>query len=97
MMQKFLTSKEAANYLNISEEDLGRLMENNTLSSYKIGGVYTRFKTEDLDSYRRRTKNRSNEEGAGILSDKIKDLIYFNDFYILSGLSIALILYFIFK
>ncbi|MFH1478419.1 MAG: helix-turn-helix domain-containing protein [Candidatus Omnitrophota bacterium] len=97
MMKKFLTLREASNYLGIKEDELSEFVKTEKIPSYKIGGVYVRFKVEDLDIYRKKGVFSSGKAGPGLLSDKIKDVFYFNDFYILSGISIIVILYFIFK
>ncbi|MBU1006318.1 MAG: helix-turn-helix domain-containing protein [Candidatus Omnitrophica bacterium] len=97
MMQKFLTSREAADYLGIPESDLTAMSNAKNIPSYKIGGIYTRFKVDDLDVYRRRSRNNISRGKGHLLSDRIKDFFYFNDFYIFSVAAIAVILYFIFK
>ena len=97
MMKKFLTSKEAADYLGIPEDELGKILEKEEVPSYKIGGIYTRFKVDDLDFYRRKIPNRAYQGKPRLASDRIKDFFYFNDFYIFLGIAIIAILYFIFK
>lgn len=96
-MKKFLTSREAADYLGIPEEELRKILEKDKISSYKIGGIYTRFKVDDLNIYRRKFPHRAYQGKPRLASDRIKDFFYFNDFYIFSGIAIATILYFIFK
>jgi excisionase family DNA binding protein len=97
MMKRFLTSKEAADYLGIAESELSNLSNNHQITAYKIGGIYTRFKVDDLEAYRRKgiTKGKKNHNNTNL--DSIADFFYFNDFYIYSGIIIAVILYFIFK
>ncbi|MFC1667251.1 excisionase family DNA-binding protein [Candidatus Omnitrophota bacterium] len=97
-MKKLLTCKEAAYYLGIPEEELEKMVFQGKMPAYKIGGVYTRFKLDDLNSYRRNVPASANKKrGRGPAIDSIKDFFYFNDFYILSGIAGAIILYFIFK
>ena len=96
-MKKFLTSKEAADFLGISETELQELVDKGKLPSYKIGGIYTRFKIDDLDFYCHQTPNRLKQKYSLRLTDRIKDFFYFNDFYIFSVLAIIIILYFIFR
>ncbi|MBU4590882.1 MAG: helix-turn-helix domain-containing protein [Candidatus Omnitrophica bacterium] len=97
MMNKFLTFEEAAHYLGMPEADLQKVMEKGKLPAYKIGGIYTRFKVEDLNAYRRRIPKKTGQKYPSNFGDSVKDFLYFNDFYIYSGIAIALILYFIFK
>ena len=99
MMKKFLTLKEAADYLGIAEDELKKNVDKNKLPSYKIGGIYTRFKLDDLDYYRQRSHGKydRSHSNPGAFADKIKDFFYFNDFYIFSLIVIAAILFLIFK
>ncbi|MBU1061770.1 MAG: helix-turn-helix domain-containing protein [Candidatus Omnitrophica bacterium] len=109
-MKKFLTPEEAADYLKVSESELYEIVDNGKVNSYKIGGLYTRFRVDELNSYRQKTP--SNKAGAklysskekrhasrpcGTVSDRIKDFFYFNDFYIYAFFVIAITLYFIFR
>ncbi len=98
MMKRFLTSKEAANYLGLEEDVLQALVDKGKIPSYKIGGVYTRLKVDELNHYRRKIPRRlrARKEGGGI-ADSIKDFFYFNDFYILSSIAVIIIVYFIFR
>ena len=73
MMKKFLTSKEAADYLGIPEEELRKILEKDKIPSYKIGGIYTRFKVDDLNLYRRKIRHRAYQGKSRLASDRIKD------------------------
>ena len=96
-MKKFLTPKEAADYLKISEEELSKIVDKGKIPSYKIGGVYTRFSVDELDSYSDKAFSKVGTGGSRPYIDNIKDFFYFNDFYIYAFFMIAGILYFIFK
>jgi len=96
-MKTFLTSKEAADYLGVPEPELQEMVQKGRLPAYKIGGIYTRFKLDDLNSYGRRFRKRSSHAQMASVSDRIRDFFYFNDFYIYSSAAIVIILYFIFK
>ena len=97
MMKRFLTSKEAADYLGITENELIDLSKANRITAYKIGGIYTRFKVDDLEIYRRKGVAKGGKNHNKGNFDNIRDFFYFNDFYIYSGIIIATMLYFIFK
>ncbi|MBU4343759.1 MAG: helix-turn-helix domain-containing protein [Candidatus Omnitrophica bacterium] len=96
-MKKFLTVKEAADYLGIEEIELQERADNGKVPSYRIGGVYTRFRADDLDSFRRKIPRRLVKKGTPGTFDNIKDFFYFNDFYLFSFIAILVILYFIFR
>jgi len=97
MMKKFLTFEEAAHYLGMPELELQKIAGKGKIPTYKIGGIYTRFKLEDLNLYRRKIPRKSGQKYPSSFSDSISDFFYFNDFYIYSGIAIVLILYLIFK
>jgi len=97
MMKRFLTSKEAADYLGITEDGLNELSAAHQINAYKIGGIYTRFKVDDLEAYRRKGITKGNKNYSYNRLDILKDFFYFNDFYIYSIIIIIFILYFIFK
>ena len=96
-MKKFLTHKEAADYLGISENDLGEIVKKGKLPSYKIGGIYTRFKVDELNSFSRKVPKKFDKGQRGSRLDRVKDFFYFNDFYIFSFIAIVIILYVIFR
>jgi len=97
MMKKFLTPNEAADYLGVSEEDLQKAVDKGKIATYRIGGIYTRFRVDDLNLYHRKGPGRGGQRQSATFSDRIKDFFYFNDFYIYSGIAVIVILYFIFK
>ncbi len=97
MMKKFLSFREAADYLGIPEAALRKQVDKGRIPAYKIGGIYTRFKVDDLNMYHRRIPKRAYHGYPVATTDRIKDFFYFNDFYIYSTISIIVILYLIFK
>lgn len=97
MTKQFLTAKEAADYLGITEDELQKTIEGGRITVYRIGGVYTRFKVDDLDVYRRTAPKKAGQRQTVAITDRIKDFFYFNDFYIYSAIAIVIIVYFIFK
>lgn len=96
-MKQFLTAKEAADYLGIAEDELQKMVSKNKIPVYRIGGIYTRFKVDDLDVYHRRAPGKRGQRQPAAIADRIKDFFYFNDFYIYSAIAIIIIIYFIFK
>ncbi len=97
MMKRFLTSAEAAGYLGISEDELNKLADAGQITAYKIGGIYTRFKVDDLEEYRKKGITKGGKNHSKNILDSARDFFYFNDFYIYSSVAIIVILYFIFK
>ena len=98
--EKMLTVRDVAIMLGVSEKDVLDLTENGTIPGYKVGGVYLRFKKEQVDQYK---KNQSllepkvaKGELAGITS-RIHDFFYFNDFYIFALIFIILLGYLVYR
>jgi len=77
------------------------LVESKQLDAYRVGGVYIRFKQEQIAGFRKSFKPSSKHKIIAshkyVLKDRVSDFFYFNDFYLLSVLIIALILVIIFQ
>tara|TARA_Y100000031_G_C8198783_1_gene375136 strand:- start:151 stop:468 length:318 start_codon:yes stop_codon:yes gene_type:complete len=105
MVKKFLTLKEAGNFLGIPEDEIAKIVDKRKLPTYKIGGVYTRVRLDDLERYRTKLHKRPQKTREGRRNttsswkglDRIKDFFYFNDFYIYSSIALVVILYSIFR
>lgn len=98
MSSKLLTIRDVANYLNITEKEVIELAEEGTIPAYKVGGVYLRFKKEQLDLIKHKVKpNQSLISIEGTFLERVKDFIYHNDFYIFSLAVIFFLLYFIIR
>lgn len=94
--EKLLTVREVSIMLGVSEKDVLDLTENGTIPGYKIGGVYLRFKKEQVEQYKKAGHHGRHkalkDEPAGIMS-RIRDFFYFNDFYISAVIIIILLVY----
>lgn len=98
--EKLLTIREVAQMLGISEKEVIELSESGKIPAYKIGGVYLRFKREQVEGLKRSYNPLSAKASVSekiSFKDKISDFFYFNDFYIVSALIIIFILFLIFK
>jgi excisionase family DNA binding protein len=98
--EKLLTIREVSMDLGVSEQEVMNMAESGALPAYKIGGVYLRFKSFQIEEYKRNLRATSN--GAPIKEaysswEKVSDFLYFNDFYILSAVLVVLILVVIFQ
>lgn len=97
---KLLTVRDVSFILGISEKEVVDLVESNRLEAYRVGGVYLRFKPEQIQEFKKSFKPSSGKTTPSekhSFKGKISDFFYFNDFYILSGLIILLILVIIFQ
>lgn len=107
MTEKLLTLKEAAECLGLSEEEVRQLVKKGEIPAYQIGGMYLRFKEEQILSLKPRYSKRisavaaseKEEESSGKESfiTRIGDFFYFSNFYIISGIIIIILAYIIYK
>jgi excisionase family DNA binding protein len=98
--EKLLTVREVALILGVSEKEVLELAEKGKIPAYKVGGVYLRFKKEQVYSYQRSSPSLSYKKEMAQnypLRDRLSDFFYFNDFYILAGLIIIALLLVIFR
>lgn len=94
--EKLLTVREVAEELGINEGEVVDLAETGKLPAYKIGGVYLRFKVEQVRQLRQEIlKSAGPKAGAGFW-ERLRDFFYFNDFYIFSFLILVLMAILIF-
>jgi len=92
MGEKLLTIREVAKFLGITEKDIIDLAEAGTIPAYKVGGVYLRFKREQVEEYKKQNKI-GHAQAKASFADAVADFLYFNDFYLLSALIIIGLLY----
>lgn len=98
--EKLLNIRDVAIILGISEKEVIDLAETGQIPAYKIGGVYLRFKRQQIEEYRKRLGlpiKRNLTSHNYLFKDKLNDFLYFNDFYILSAIIILLIIFIIFQ
>jgi excisionase family DNA binding protein len=92
--EKLLTIREVSAALGISEKEVMDLADSGIIPAYKIGGVYLRFKRQEIETYRRKNIPQLHKALSGArytFKDRISDFFYFNDFYILAIILIGLI------
>ncbi len=97
--EKLLTVRDVSILLGISEKEVLDMAEEGAIPTYKIGGVYLRFKRQEIEDLKRHSRKHAVRASHEKYStrEKISDFFYFNDFYILSFLIVAIIIFIIFK
>ncbi len=98
--EKLLTVRDVSLLFGISEKEVVNLAESGAIPAYKIGGVYLRFRKEQLQEFQKSNKGiliKSYVAQKYTFRDRISDFFYFNDFYILAVLIIALLVVIIFQ
>ncbi len=72
--EKLLTIREVSLILNITEKEVIDLAENQVIPAYRIGGVYLRFKRQQIEEYKKKINapaaKRKFSEG-NLFKDKI--------------------------
>jgi len=103
MSEKLLNLKEVCQYLGLSEEDLRKLVDRGEIPAYRLGGAILRFKKEQIDKIKAagipKIAKLDEEPSIGTVDnrlEKIKDFLYFNDFYIISAIITIILLVVIF-
>lgn len=98
--EKLLTVRDVSVMLGVFEKDVLDLAEKGLIPAYKIGGLYLRFKKDQVEQYKKTHQKEQPEcrEGARkVLGDRLHDFFYFNDFYILAILLILLLGYLVYR
>ncbi len=104
--EEYLSFKEAAALLEISEDELKELVQKHRIPSHNVAGAFLRLKKKEVEELkvkwrierelfpeRSQTFSHHNTVTKAGFFEKLADFWYFNDFYILCSALIALLLY----
>lgn len=98
MKEKLLTTREASHILGISEKDIISLSGSNLIPHFKLGGEFLRFKKDDIFKLKPAIKKKYNlPEKKSRHMERVREFIYFNDFYLVSAAIIIGLLWVIIK
>ncbi|MDD5194901.1 MAG: helix-turn-helix domain-containing protein [Candidatus Omnitrophica bacterium] len=98
MKEKLLTTREVSHILGIPEKDIIDLANTDLLPHFKVGGAFLRFRQDDIIKVKENIKKKYNlpeKKTRGF--ERLREFLYFNDFYLVSGTAILLLLWIIFK
>ena len=95
--EKLLTVREVALMLGVTEKEVMDLADRGSMPAYKVGGVYLRFKRQQVEEFRKAANIELKTEQEYSVKDKLLDFYYFYDFYIFSFIIVLLMLFIIFK
>lgn len=112
MSEKLLTTSQVAAQLGITEPQVEQLVLEGRLAAYRLGGKYLRFRPEQVERLQGRIAAPS-APARPLLADapstadahapsytwgeRLRDFVYFNDFYLLSVALFLAVLYAIFR
>jgi len=94
---KLLTIRDVSLLLGVSEKEVVDLSESGRIPAYKVGGVYLRFKRQQVEEFMKTFSSKRAAVQKDTLLARAYDFFYFHDFYILSMLLIILLLVVILK
>jgi hypothetical protein len=89
-----LTLDEVKNFLEVEQQVIEKFIQDEVLHAYKIGGVYIRFRKEEVLGLKYDVLLKKKKDGdAGSLGQRLWNFWRFNNFYIISVLIIAVLAY----
>jgi len=98
MQEKLFTTREVSHTVGISEKDVIELANKNLIPHFKIAGEFLRFKKEDILRIKPVIKKKYNIPDKKDRSlERIREFLYFNDFYLASLMVIVILLWVILK
>jgi excisionase family DNA binding protein len=95
-MEKLWTTSEVAQFLGVTEPEVEALIRQGTLSGYKLGGQFLRFRPDQVAAVKhagafRAVHGRATPRPrAGWLS-RGREFLYVYDFYVVSAVLLALV------
>ena len=104
--EDYMSIKDAASLLDISEAELRGLVQKHRLPSHQVAGAFLRLKRRDVEELKIKWRierelfpekeqffSHHNTVVRGGFFEKLNDFWYFNDFYIICTLLIMFLLY----
>ena len=93
-MNNMLTFDEVKNFLEVEQHVIEKFIRDEVLHAYKIGGVYIRFRKEEVLGLKYDVLLKKKKSGdAGSVGQQALNFWRFNNFYIISVLIIAALVY----
>ena len=93
-MEKLWTTSEVASFLSITERDVEELVRQGVLTAYQLGGRFLRFRPQQVEAIKGKVRFRptAKHSGAAVTrspGQRLRDFVYFYDFYIISATLLA--------
>ena len=95
-MEKLWTTAEVARFLGVNETDVEALVQQGTLTGYRLGGQFLRFRPDQVQGLKRAVPAQAAAAAAVVAPREawrasIRDFLYFYDFYLVSALCLAVV------
>ena len=108
LTEDYLSLKDASAMLEITEEELRALIKRHQVPTHNVAGVFLRLKKKEIENLKNKWRierdlfardeqyfaHNTTVQKSGWL-ERLGDFWYFNDFYLLCSMLIAVLLYFI--
>jgi hypothetical protein len=95
MADGMLSLNEVMQFLDLDKEGVEKLVQEDKLTAYKIGGVYLRFRKDQVMDAKAELSIRKRKKSY--VRERIADFWDFNNFYILTGTCLIFILYLVLR
>ena len=97
MSSQYITVRETAQILGVSEKKVMDLIETGKLQAYKIADQFLRFKRNEVLNMLSTGQVVSESIAHDYTpAERLRDFFYYNDFYLMSLAVIGILLYIIF-
>lgn len=96
-VSQFISVREAAQILAVTEKKVMDLIEGGELQAYRIAEKFLRLKRSEVFNLRNAGSIAADHHQIAYTSgERIRDFFYYNNFYLLSSLFILALIYVIF-
>jgi len=93
-MNNMLTLDEVKNFLEVEQQVIEKFIRDEVLHAYKIGGVYIRFRKEEVLGLKYDVLLKKKQSGPAVsVGQRLFNFWRFNNFYIISVLIILALAY----
>ena len=87
-----LSLQEVMAYLELEKTGVEELVKKDKLNAYKIGGIYLRFKKDEVLGLKSDLIHEEKTDNPAL--EKLHDFWAYNNFYIITGFCLLILLYF---
>ncbi|MFP4472746.1 MAG: helix-turn-helix domain-containing protein [Candidatus Omnitrophota bacterium] len=95
---QYISVREAANILNVTEKTIMDLIDKGDLQAYKIANQFLRLKKgEVMNLQKGGDVETETVEFPYTPAERLRDFLYYNDFYLLSVVLVGILLALIFQ
>lgn len=93
-MEKLWTVLEVVRCLGLDEAEVERLVQDGTLTGYRLGGQYLRFRPDQVKALKGKVAAARGPVSLGTVarepwSWRLREFLYFYDFYLMSAVLLA--------